>query len=182
MASKASLEEAVVLYDASDDQPRHSRNNSFELQSLFDRSPSSSDTEIDDQQPVLFSRPSDMFDIEDAALFPLSLTEMSGRPAHLQKEVGFVTGLTLVVGVMIGSGIFASPGPVALHAGSVGMSLFTWVVCGLLAWTGALSYAELGAEIPISGGEHAYLNYAYGSLPAFLYSWTAITCMKVKDY
>ena len=104
----------------------------------------------------------------DDRLIPLSTQR---RPANFE--------LTLVVSLMIGSGIFASPGPVAMHAHSVGMSLVVWIICGLLACTGALSYAELGSEIPISGGEHAYLNHAYGSLLAFLYSWTAITCLKV---
>ncbi|KAG9292308.1 hypothetical protein G9A89_009120 [Geosiphon pyriformis] len=123
-------------------------------------------------------RQSDIFDFDDEHLFPLSLTETQRRPTHLEKEVTFWNGVSLVVGLMIGSGIFASPGPVAQHAGSVGMSLVVWVACGLLACTGALSYAELGAEIPLSGGDHAYLSHAYGSLPAFLFSWTAITCLK----
>ncbi|CAG8476925.1 6668_t:CDS:2 [Ambispora gerdemannii] len=122
-------------------------------------------------------RLSEILDYDDH-LIPLSLTETQRRPTHLEKEVTFWNGVSLVVGLMIGSGIFASPGPVAEHAGSVGMSLMVWLACGLLACTGALSYAELGAEIPLSGGDHAYLSHAYGSLPAFLFSWTAITCLK----
>src|SRR5207244_10289253 len=88
-------------------------------------------------------RSSEVFDFQDN-LIPLSLTETPRSPTHLEKEVTFINGLTLVVGLMIGSGIFASPGPVAVHTGSVGMSLIVWFVCGLLACTGALTYAELG--------------------------------------
>ncbi|CAH1758534.1 1784_t:CDS:2 [Entrophospora sp. SA101] len=136
--------------------------------------------EEDDEQrliPNAEERQSEVFDFGDN-LIPLSLTETQRNPTHLEKEVTFMNGLTLIVGLMIGSGIFASPGPVAVHAGSVGMSLIVWLVCGFLACTGALTYAELGSEIPISGGEHPYLAHAYGSLPAFLFSWTAITCLK----
>ncbi|CAG8548374.1 8439_t:CDS:2 [Funneliformis caledonium] len=161
-------EQAAVIFDATEESNllNTERHDSFELSD-------------DDQQTFIQSsdRQSDVFDFDDH-LIPLSLTETQRRPTSLEKEVTFFNGLTLVVGLMIGSGIFASPGPVALHAGSVGMSLVVWIVCGFLACTGALTYAELGSEIPLSGGEHAYLNHAYGSLLAFLYSWTAITCLK----
>jgi amino acid transporter len=55
------------------------------------------------------------------------------------------------------------------------MSLVVWAVAGLLAICGALCYAELGCSMPQSGGEHPYFMRAYGSLPAFLFSWTGIT-------
>ncbi|KAF9999238.1 hypothetical protein BGZ65_005380 [Modicella reniformis] len=98
----------------------------------------------------------------------------------LQKNVSFSNGLTLVVGVIIGSGIFASPGPVFAYSKSVGVSLIIWFVSGLVAFAGALCYAELGSAMPSSGGgEHAYLNHAFGSLPAFLFSWSSIALLKV---
>ncbi len=170
MSSVTREEQAAVIYDATEESNLlniEHHDDSFELSD-------------DDQEAFIQSsgRQSDVFDFDDH-LIPLSLTETQRRPTNLEKEVTFFNGLTLVVGLMIGSGIFASPGPVALHAGSVGMSLVVWIICGLLACTGALSYAELGSEIPLSGGEHAYLNHAYGSLLGFLYSWTAITCLKV---
>ncbi|KAI8357628.1 amino acid/polyamine transporter I, partial [Mortierella sp. GBAus27b] len=96
-----------------------------------------------------------------------------------QKNVSFSNGLTLVVGVIIGSGIFASPGPVLAYSKSVGVSLIIWFISGLLAFAGALCYAELGSAMPSSGGgEHAYLNHAFGSLPAFLFSWSSIALLK----
>lgn len=68
--------------------------------------------------------------------------------------------MALVVGMQVGSGIFSSPGVVIAEVGSAGGSLMVWVVSGILAWTGASSFAELGCAIPLSGGAQAYLGYA----------------------
>ncbi|KAG8967142.1 hypothetical protein FRC03_010615 [Tulasnella sp. 419] len=100
------------------------------------------------------------------------------RRGNLMKTVGLVNGIALVVGSQVGSGIFSSPGVVLAETKSVGASLIVWVVSGVLAWTGASSFAELGSMIPISGGPQAYLAYAYNPLVSFLYSWTAITALK----
>ncbi|CAG8565040.1 1260_t:CDS:2 [Paraglomus occultum] len=171
--STSDAEERTILFDNSQELSE-----AFELQNLSGDEDEDEDEDYsDNDQQTFFRRPSEVFDFDDHRI-PLSLSETQKRPSQLKKEVGFINGLTLVIGLVIGSGIFASPGPVASHAGSVGMSLVVWFVCGVLVFTGALSYAELGAEIPLSGGEYAYLNHAYGSLPAFLYSWTAITCLK----
>lgn len=99
-------------------------------------------------------------------------------PLEKQKRLNFLHCLSLVVGLQIGSGIFASPNQVNSHTGSVGASLLVWVMAGLLAWTGASSYAELGSCIPLNGGSQAYLNQIFGPLPSFLFSWTAITILK----
>ncbi|KAG0004006.1 hypothetical protein BGZ79_010539 [Entomortierella chlamydospora] len=119
-------------------------------------------------------------DTIDVHIIPLSTSEAIDRQrGDLQKNVTFSNGLTLVVGIIIGSGIFASPGPVLAYSKSVGVSLIIWFVSGLLAFAGALCYAELGSAMPSSGGgEHAYLNHAFGSLPAFLFSWTSIALLK----
>ncbi|KAG8786809.1 hypothetical protein FRC15_010628 [Serendipita sp. 397] len=87
-------------------------------------------------------------------------------------------GVALVVGNQIGSGIFSSPGLVAADAGSVGASLIVWLLSGVLAWTGASSFAELGSAIPLSGGAQAYLSYAYHPIVSYLFSWTAISVLK----
>ena len=60
----------------------------------------------------------------------------------------------------------------------MGASLLVWVVSGLLGWTGASSFAELGSAIPLNGGAQAYLSYAYGPLLSYLYAWTAIIALK----
>ncbi|KAF9357608.1 hypothetical protein BGX34_009291 [Mortierella sp. NVP85] len=119
-------------------------------------------------------------DTIDIHIIPLTSSEAIDRQrGDLQKNVTFSNGLTLVVGIIIGSGIFASPGPVFAYSKSVGVSLIIWFVSGLLAFAGALCYAELGSAMPSSGGgEHAYLNHAFGSLPAFLFSWSSIALLK----
>ncbi len=62
--------------------------------------------------------------------------------------------------MIVGSGIFSSPGVIVAITGSPGASLVVWLVGGLLAWTGASSYAELGSAIPLDGGTQVYLAYA----------------------
>jgi amino acid transporter len=64
------------------------------------------------------------------------------------------------------------------NTGSVGASLVVWLLSGLLAWTGAGSFAELGSAIPLTGGSQAYLAYSYGPLVSYLFSWTAISALK----
>lgn len=93
---------------------------------------------------------------------------------RLQKELGLMDGVAMIVGVIIGSGIFVSPIGVLMNAGSTGLALFVWVMSGALSMIGALCYAELGTMIPKSGGDYAYINEAFGPLPAFLYMWVAL--------
>lgn len=96
----------------------------------------------------------------------------------MKRDVGLVGGIALIVGTMIGSGIFASPKGVLEASGSVGMALMVWALCGVLAVCGAMAYAELGTMIPTSGGEYTYIREAFGAPPAFLYAWTA--CIVIK--
>ncbi|KAJ7285797.1 L-methionine transporter [Mycena rebaudengoi] len=95
-----------------------------------------------------------------------------------EKSIGLVNGIALIVGLQIGSGIFSSPGVVVANTQSVGASLIVWAASGLLAWTGASSFAELGSAIPQNGGAQAYLAYAYGPLVSYLFAWTAIIALK----
>ncbi|KAH6918538.1 L-methionine transporter [Coprinopsis sp. MPI-PUGE-AT-0042] len=115
-------------------------------------------------------------------LLPLSasVTEPGFHPseAHAEKSVGLVNGIALIVGLQIGSGIFSSPGVVVANVHSIGASLLVWLASGLLAWTGASSFAELGSAIPQNGGAQAYLAYAYGPLVSYLFAWTAIIALK----
>ncbi|KAI9509624.1 L-methionine transporter [Russula earlei] len=113
--------------------------------------------------------------------FPLStsLNETDEvRNSGGEKNIGLINGVALVVGLQIGSGIFSSPGVVVANTGSVGASLVVWLLSGLLAWTGASSFAELGSAIPLNGGAQAYLAYSYGPLVSYLFAWTAISALK----
>jgi basic amino acid/polyamine antiporter, APA family len=78
----------------------------------------------------------------------------------------------IVVGMMIGTGIFIVPADMARSAGSVALVTFAWVVGGALSLFGALAAAELGAAMPEAGGTYAYMNRAYGPKWGFLFGWT----------
>jgi APA family basic amino acid/polyamine antiporter len=86
--------------------------------------------------------------------------------------------MSIVVGIIIGSGIFLVPREMMAATGRVGTVYLVWVVGGLLSLFGAMSYAEVAAMRPRVGGEYAFLRAAYGDLAAFLYSWTWITVAK----
>eukprot|EP00048_Salpingoeca_helianthica_P004810 m.81198 g.81198 ORF g.81198 m.81198 type:complete len:481 (-) comp13357_c0_seq1:75-1517(-) len=96
-----------------------------------------------------------------------------GPSRQLQRTISLPSGVAFIVGAIIGSGIFASPGAVLLYSGSVGASLLAWFVAGLIAITGSAAYAELGTMLPDSGGEYTYILEAFGQLPAFLFVWTS---------
>ena len=82
--------------------------------------------------------------------------------------------ILIVIGTVIGSGIFLVPGPVLRQTGGdVRLALLVWVVAGVLSLLGALTYAEMGAAKPDAGGLYVYIRDAFGPLTAFLYGWTA---------
>jgi amino acid transporter len=105
---------------------------------------------------------------------------LGGQGASLEKHksLTFLNGLSLVVGLIIGSGIFSSPAEVNKNIGSPGASLIVWVVAGLLAWTGASSYCELGGAIPLNGGSQVYLAKIFGEWAGFLFTWCAVIVLK----
>ncbi|KFY76765.1 hypothetical protein V499_03678 [Pseudogymnoascus sp. VKM F-103] len=105
-------------------------------------------------------------------------TGLGGVSLEKHKTLTYLNGLSLIVGLVIGSGIFSSPGQVITRAGSPGASLIIWVIAGVLAWTGAASYAELGGAIPLNGGPQVYLSKIFGELFGFLFTWCAVVVLK----
>jgi len=102
---------------------------------------------------------------------------VSGPPALL-RALGPVAITAVMVGSVVGSGIFLVPNVIAAQVGGFGMIMLVWLVSGMLTFFGALSYAELGGMIPDAGGQYAYLREAYGRLPAFLFGWTEFLVVK----
>jgi len=93
------------------------------------------------------------------------------RP-ELARDLGLSHAGAVVVGTIIGSGIFLVPSEMMQAVGSARVVYLAWVVGGLLSFFGALTYAELGAMKPQAGGEYVYVRDAYGPLAGFLYGWT----------
>jgi APA family basic amino acid/polyamine antiporter len=89
----------------------------------------------------------------------------------LVRQIGLFDAVMIMVGMVIGSGIFLSTGMIASSIPSAGLILLAWVVGGLLTLAGAFTYAELGAAMPEAGGQYIYINKAYGELAAFLFGW-----------
>lgn len=96
--------------------------------------------------------------------------EVEGH-VQLKKQITLLQSVAIIVGIIIGSGIFVSPVGILQHVNSVGLSLLMWAICGLYNTLCALCYAELGACLPQSGGEYIYIKRAFGDYPAFVCLW-----------
>jgi len=108
-----------------------------------------------------------------------SVVEMAaGPPGKKAQQLGLFDGISTIIGLMVGSGIFSSSAEIQKVVGSPGMALLLWLMTGLLSLTGALCYAELGTLIPGSGGEAQYLQKAFGSWATFVFNWTSILLLK----
>jgi basic amino acid/polyamine antiporter, APA family len=108
----------------------------------------------------------------------MTSTTQTLPPGSTKSEPGFVRaiglfdGTMIVVGSMIGSGIFIVAADISRQTGSAGGLLLTWIITGLLTISAALSYGELAALFPHAGGQYIYLREAYSPLWGFLYGWT----------
>jgi len=102
---------------------------------------------------------------------PLADTRAKSAPGFV-RAIGLFDGTMIVVGSMIGSGIFIVAADISRQTGSAGGLLLTWILTGLLTISAALSYGELAAMFPHAGGQYIYLREAYSPLWGFLYGWT----------
>jgi APA family basic amino acid/polyamine antiporter len=108
----------------------------------------------------------------------LPATQETTQTRELPRVLSASHATAIVVGTIIGSGIFLVPHEMVRAVGSSGLVYLAWVVGGLLSLFGAMTYAELGAMMPYAGGEYVYIRNAYGDLPAFLYMWSWFSVAK----
>ncbi|KAH4347594.1 hypothetical protein HBH98_095460 [Parastagonospora nodorum] len=90
------------------------------------------------------------------------------------RNLGALDGFALLISIVIGSGVFSSPGPIDANVSSPGAGLLIWLLGGILAWTGALTMAELGTAFPGEGGIQPYLSYIYGDVWGYMAAWSWI--------
>jgi APA family basic amino acid/polyamine antiporter len=96
---------------------------------------------------------------------------MNREKPHLLRKLNLLDATFLVIGGIVGSGIFMTTGFIAEYLPSPGMILIVWLIGGFVALSGGVSFAELGAMFPKAGGQYIYLREAYGPLAGFLYGW-----------
>jgi len=99
---------------------------------------------------------------------------------RLPRRLGLISAVAVLVGSTIGSGIFRVPASVAGQITEPGPFLLAWAIGGAIALCGALTYAELAAALPRSGGVFAYILEAFGPLPAFLFGWSALAVIRAS--
>ena len=102
-------------------------------------------------------------------------TAAAAKDGGLVQSLGLLDSTTIVMGSMIGSGVFIVAADIGRQVQSPGLFLVTWVVTALMTLVAALSYGELAAAMPRAGGQYVYLREAFGPLSGFLYGWTLFT-------
>ncbi|VVC88720.1 unnamed protein product [Leptidea sinapis] len=113
---------------------------------------------------------------------------VNGSTVKLKRELGLFSAVNLILGVMIGSGIFVSPASALKHSGSVAVCLIIWIISGVISLLGALSFAELGTVLGQSGAEYAYFREAFGKmhkfwgpLPSFICAWIYVVILRPAE-
>ncbi|CAG7727161.1 unnamed protein product [Allacma fusca] len=141
---------------------------------------SSFNNHVSDPIPPILGGP-DWKDSRQAIEFENDVENDTGSQTqlvNLKRTMGLMGSISLIVGTMIGSGIFVSPGGVFERSGSVYLGLIIWVLCGILSTFGGIVYIELSSVIPSSGAEYSYILSTFGAIPGFLTSWAQLTLIK----
>ncbi|EEH50132.1 uncharacterized protein PADG_06211 [Paracoccidioides brasiliensis Pb18] len=162
---------STPLRDAASSTPRSRNARSYSVSSAFDFGSTLFPLSQTVSGYTPLGAPSSVFSLDRHHAAADSLLER-------HKTLSYLNGLSLIIGLIIGSGVFSSPGQVNSNAGSPGASLIVWAVAGVLAWTGAASYVELGGAIPLNGGAQVYLSKIFGELAGFLFTWSAVFVLK----
>ena len=97
--------------------------------------------------------------------------DQTNRPAELKKDIGLVSALAIVVGMVLGAGAFMKPPAVMAAAGDSSWALAAWVIGAVFSMAGGLTLCELGVLYPRTGGVYVYLEEIYGPKVAYLYGW-----------
>src|SRR5438128_11568762 len=100
-----------------------------------------------------------------------TITSDRDPPGGLPRVLGPVATIAIVVGTVIGSGVFFKPKAIATDVPYAGLAAVVWVLGGLLAMTGALVYAEVASVLPRAGGNYVFLREGYGRLAGWLWGW-----------
>ena len=140
------------------------------------------DTRDDDgRQPLLAGERSERAHAADATDYGTTGEDgPAEQPSHrsgFKATLGAGAAYGILIGIVIGSGVFTSPGSIDTNVPSPGMALVIWLVGGILVWTGASTFAELATAIPGEGGVQPYLQHIYGDALGFLAAWTWIVAV-----
>ena len=102
------------------------------------------------------------------------------RKLTLQRTLGLLSAIAVVVGSTIGSGIFRSPAGIAARVPDQSLYFLLWAIGGAFTLCGALTYAELASALPQTGGVYVYLREGFGKLPAFLFGWSQLVIIRAS--
>ena len=99
---------------------------------------------------------------------------------HLKKTLWLIDGISLLIGITIGSAIFATPQIIATYQNSFASILMLWIIVTIFVFIGSLIYAELGSRFPNTGGEFIYISKAFGPFWGFIFGWAQLLIIRTS--
>jgi APA family basic amino acid/polyamine antiporter len=106
-------------------------------------------------------------------------TVLSGKPS-LRRTLGVFDGITLLIGIMIGAGIYKTPQIIAGYLGSFSTIIFLWILVACFVFISGLIYAELGTRLPHTGGEYVYISRCFGPFAGFMFGWAQLFIIRTS--